>query len=226
MKAPAETPGRAQLAACSLAGGRRPSAPRAAQLSRALAELARRAEAGALTLDEALLSLRAAPSLLVCAVLCLPFCQPVPLLGLSMPLGLAMGCFAGSRLLNASPRVPASIGRRLVPARFFPSLLKGTSKLVAFLERFLRPRIGWLARGGFARLCAGVIVADAAMLMLPLPVPFSNTLPACSALALCLGLLEEDGVAILAGFVLFFATICFFATLGYGSWALIERAAS
>src|SRR5690606_6923438 len=174
-------------------------------------------------LDEALSSLRDAPALLICAILSLPFCQPVPLLGLSAPIGLAMACLAASRLFGLPARAPPSVGRRLVPSRFFPGLLKATSKLIAFLERFLRPRLRWLARGGFARLWAAAITLDAAMLMLPLPVPFSNALPAWSALALCLGLLEEDGVATLAGAVLFVASICFFATLGYGGWALLER---
>ena len=39
------------------------------------------------------------------------------------------------------------------------------------------------------------------MLLLPLPIPFSNTIPAWGILLIAGGLLERDGVFIIAGYV-------------------------
>jgi hypothetical protein len=47
------------------------------------------------------------------------------------------------------------------------------------------------------------ILLSALILLLPLPVPFSNTLPAFSILFLAAGLLERDGVFVVAGHVAF-----------------------
>ena len=52
------------------------------------------------------------------------------------------------------------------------------------------------------------------MLLLPLPIPFSNILPAFSVLLFSAGLLERDGVFILAGYIVFFCAVAFFVGLG------------
>jgi len=65
---------------------------------------------------------------------------------------------------------------------------------------------------GLALVLAGVL------LMFPLGlVPFSNTLPAVAILFLSLGMLERDGLLIVAGYLMNVATIFYFGALAIGA---------
>jgi hypothetical protein len=52
------------------------------------------------------------------------------------------------------------------------------------------------------------------MLLLPLPVPFSNIIPAWGIMLIAGGLLERDGAFIIAGYVASLLTVAFFAAIG------------
>ncbi|MFW6353748.1 MAG: exopolysaccharide biosynthesis protein [Verrucomicrobiota bacterium] len=67
-----------------------PRPPPRGQLSAGLRALADRARVGDLTLGGADDHLQGETAHLLCAIMALPFCQPVPLIGLSTPLGLAL----------------------------------------------------------------------------------------------------------------------------------------
>jgi hypothetical protein len=54
----------------------------------------------------------------------------------------------------------------------------------------------------------------AALLLLPLPVPFSNTIPAWAIMLMAGGLLERDGLFILAGYITALGAIVFFGAIG------------
>lgn len=139
---------------------------------------------------------------LLLLLLSLPFCQPIPLAGLSTPFGLAI--FAGGRAMAAGRpfRMPARIAAVRVPHTFFPALLRGAARMVGWLERHLRPRRRELAREpGWRRVHGAVIAFWALMLALPLPLPFSNVFSALPIPLLAAALLEDDGVMIIRAYV-------------------------
>ncbi len=77
-------------------------------------------------------------------------------------------------------------------------------------------RAPWLEQ-----LHAVSIVICALMLLLPLPIPFSNIVPAWAILLIAGGLLERDGVFILAGHVATLIAGTFFVFLAiFGKGAL------
>ena len=49
--------------------------------------------------------------------------------------------------------------------------------------------------------------------MAPLPLPFSNTLPAYGALRLAAGSLERDGACVLGGYVMVLLTLVYFGVV-------------
>lgn len=49
--------------------------------------------------------------------------------------------------------------------------------------------------------------------MSPLPLPFSNTLPAYGVLFLAVGELERDGYAVLLGYTMTVATVIYFSAI-------------
>ena len=52
------------------------------------------------------------------------------------------------------------------------------------------------------------------MLLLPLPVPFSNVIPAWGVMLIAGGLLERDGAFIIAGYGASLLTVAFFVAIG------------
>jgi hypothetical protein len=132
-------------------------------------------------------------------LLSLPFLQPVPTLGLAYPLGLVIAGLGAALALGRKAWLPATLLR--LPVR--RELLKGMALVLGRLHRVLPSRsrlpimTSPLARvaAGASLFCAGVV------LFLPIPLPMSNFVPAVAILLLALGLVERDGVLLLAGHV-------------------------
>ncbi len=59
--------------------------------------------------------------------------------------------------------------------------------------------------------------------MLPLPVPFSNALPALTVLLLSAASLARDGLCFIAGCVMFVVAATFFALLAIGGGQAVEQ---
>lgn len=150
-------------------------------------------------------------------LLTFPFCTPLPLPGFSMPFGLVVA-FIGLRLaLGQKPWLPARLLDTRLPMRFFPRVLAATRRLVRGLEFLLKPRLGHMLRWGAVRHGIGaMILACGLLLMLPLPIPFSNGLPALTVLLLAAATLEDDGYVALAGGGVFILTLAFFAAIFWG----------
>jgi hypothetical protein len=148
-------------------------------------------------------------------LLALPFCTPVPLPGLSTPLGLVIALIGVRLALGEKPWLPARLLDTPLPPATFRRVFALTRKLVLGFEKLLRPRLLWVTGTAWReQLHAIPIVINALLLLLPLPVPFSNVIPAWAVLLLAAGLLERDGAFILAGYVSTVLAVAFFAVIG------------
>ncbi len=184
------------------------------KLSEELANLRARAGERAVTLREVLYTLRGRGYLLLVLLLALPFCTPIPLPGLSTPLGLIVGIIGVRLALGQKPWLPARLLDQRLPPTVFAKVFAFTQKIIRGFERLLRPRLLWLtATPGLRQLHAIPIVICAALLLLPLPIPFSNTVPSWGILLISGGLLERDGGFIVAGHVAALLAIAFFAAI-------------
>ena len=65
-------------------------------------------------------------------------------------------------------------------------------------------------------------MAAALLLMLPLPIPLSNALPAVAIVTLAIGRLEDDGGMVLIGFAALLLSAVFFAFLGFFGYEVME----
>lgn len=150
-------------------------------------------------------------------VMSFPFCTPIPLPGFSMPFGLAVSVIGLRLALGQKPWLPARLLDLKLPVKFFPQLLGATRRLVRWLEFLLKPRLGHLVRWRPVRQgMGGMILVCGLLLMIPLPIPFSNGLPAMTVLLLASAMLEEDGYFAVAGGVAFLLTLAFFAAIFWG----------
>lgn len=197
------------------------AAPR--PLSVELAELHARTSDRSVTLGEVVAVLRGRAYLLLVALIALPFLTPIPMVGLSTPFGAVIALVALRLSLGLKPWLPARLLRREVPAGFFGRLLQLAAGIVRRLERLLRPRWpGLTAHDGLLQVHAGAMLLCALALMLPLPIPFTNSLPAWAILLFAAGLLERDGVAIVLGYGMTAVTAVYFFVLGEAAAHLVE----
>jgi hypothetical protein len=195
------------------------------KLSEELAALHVRAGARAVTLREVIYALRGRAYLLLVILLALPFIQPVPLPGLSTPLGLAIVLIALRLSLGQRPWLPMKIQRIRLPAGFFGKVMMFTTRLIRFLESVLRPRWAWLTGTALLnQLHAVVVLVSALILLLPLPIPFSNVVPAWAIFLMACGLLERDGFFVFLGYVAFAIGAAYFILLGGIAHEAVERA--
>jgi hypothetical protein len=123
----------------------------------------------------------------------------------------------GVRLMcGAKPWLPAKLLDTRLPPGVFAKVFAVTRKILVAFERLLRPRLLWVTEAGWLQqLHAVPIVICALLLLLPLPVPFSNTLPAWGVMLIAAGLLENDGYFIIAGWVATVAAVVFFGAIGF-----------
>jgi hypothetical protein len=189
-----------------------PARPR--KLSEELAMILREFEVESVTMREVLGLLHGRGYLLLVMVIALPFCTPVPLPGLSTPFGLIITIIGVRLALGAKPWLPARLLDTRLPPKIFARVFALTRKIILGFERLLRPRMLWVtASPRLEQLHAIPIVICALMLLLPLPIPFSNMVPAWGILLLAGGLLERDGGFIIAGYVAGLVTVAFFTAI-------------
>jgi hypothetical protein len=176
------------------------------RLSTDLEALHARIKDESLTLAELNRALKAPGSAMLLILLALPFCF-VAIPGLSVPFGIAIGCVGASMAIGCEPWLPKFImGRRLSSARSC-QLLRAGIKVARKLERFARPRLAFLHAGpAMPRLIGLGIVIASLGLMLPLPIPFSNSIPAWAVVLLAIGRMEQDGLLVLLGHLTVVAT--------------------
>ena len=169
------------------------------RLSTDLEILHARVKGKSLTLAELKQSLKGRGSAMLLVLLALPFCF-IAIPGLSTPFGIAICLIGGCLAIGREPWLPRFImRRRLSPARL-AQLLNGAIKVAQQLEKFVRPRLAFLHAGpGMLRLIGLGIVIASLGLMLPLPIPFSNNIPAWAVVLLAIGMMEKDGLLVLLG---------------------------
>jgi hypothetical protein len=136
---------------------------------------------------------------LLVLALALPNAVPGPLIpGLSLPFAFGIAAL-GLQLAGGlhQPKLPQALKRLSMEHRRFRRIVDRAEPLLLRLERWLRPRPSLFTDGPGERLVGLALVALS--VVLALPIPFGNTPVALSMIVIALGLLEGDGVALLAG---------------------------
>lgn len=183
-------------------------------LSDLLQKVLKQAEKSETVTYETLLSLLAGKGYAALLILLsFPFCFPLQIPGFSTPFGLTLA-FIGLRIaFGKRPWWPQWILRKEISSE---ALRQGVGKAMGFLknlQKVVKPRlIGLIANPFLYRLHGFLIFLLALFLSLPLPIPLTNTLAALPILCIGLGMLEDDGIAMLVGYGL--AMVCFSAFAG------------
>lgn len=199
----------------NVSGSPAPLLPPARPLSVELAQLRDVFAERPATLREVIgvLSGRAYELLMILFVL--PFLLPVSVPGMSTPLGLAIAVIAIQLAVGRLPWLPRWLLDRQLPPGFFTKVVKVTEGSVRRLEKVVRPQLPAVTGArGFIALHFFMISVAGLALTLPLPIPLTNTFPGWTILLLAVGLMERDGLMILAGYVMMLVTAIWFLLLG------------
>ncbi len=135
----------------------------------------------------------------VLVVLAVPCVLPLPGAGTLMSLGLAALAWM---IWCYFPRLvmPRRVGRLQLSAPMARRALHTLAWLYEQAARVMCARLHWWTRPAHRVWLAPFVAAMA--LVIFLPIPFGNVLPALALLLIGLGLVFEDGLALLAGAVL------------------------
>lgn len=173
--------------------------PERKRLSALLDEIASDATRERIAISDLVLAMRARAYGALLLIFALPNVLPAPP-GTSGLLGLPLLFIATQMMLGRMPWFPQVIAARSMTRADFGKIIERVSPLIARAERLLVPRLMWLSYPFAERALGAVCLALA--LILVLPVPFGNMLPAFTICIIALGVLERDGIWILGGLVL------------------------
>jgi hypothetical protein len=200
------------------------SPPRGIRFSQELGELGERFAERPVTLGEILAATQGRGFNLLLVFIALPFLTPIPLPGFSIPFGLVVAVIGARMALGQEPWLPQRLLQRELPPRFLSKVLKGASRIVKWLEFLLRPRLAVVIDHAVFRRAAGLLIMLSGLfLIIPLPLPFSNSLPACTVLLLAAGALGRDGLFFLGGCLMFAVTTAYFLLLAFGGAHAVEQ---
>lgn len=192
------------------------------RLSAQLRQLADREEHDELTLGGLMDELQGRVYTLLLLVLALPMCQPVPLPGLSTPFGVAIALLGLRFALSQRPWMPKRLLATKLSGNFFPAVMRGGARVLGVLEKLLHPRlVGIFAQGHMRFLAGAVICLCGLLLLLPLPIPGTNMLPALTVILAAAAFSERDGYCLIAAGIVFLLTLAFFGALVWGGTEII-----
>src|SRR5262245_12451337 len=148
-------------------------------------------------------------------IFALPNLVPVNIPLLSAVLGLPLVLLAAQLTYGRhKPWFPRWLTERSFPREGFANIVLRSLPYLERAERLLRPRLTVLSSWTGERLIGLAILILA--IVLALPIPFANWLPACAIAIIGLAIVEKDGLAVLAGLAVGVASLMVAAAVVIG----------
>lgn len=145
--------------------------------------------------------------LVVCLISILPFMQPIPIPGLSTILGLVALMQGLGLMFIHKPLLTKRMKEVTISHEKFEIFYKAAERFTNFTDKIAVASHPWTNSKASRFLCGFSIALSSAFLSLPLPIPFSNFVPALSIALVTLGLLEEDIILVIIGLSITVAVI-------------------
>lgn len=150
--------------------------------------------------------------LIVCMILATPFLIPISIPGSSILFGIGI-MFIGISLIFNRPLIPEFILEYRIKKETVYTILKGSIRVLNKFEKVFKPRVQFTMNKPMNILNSILLVFSAFLLMLPIPIPLTDTLPAYSIFLLSAGILERDGYFIIISYALIIITAVYFGLI-------------
>ncbi len=156
-------------------------------------------------------------------IFALPNGIPAPIApGLSAVLGLPLVLLAAQMMIGLPhPWMPRAWLARKLKREQVARMLRPSVPVLQRIERYIKPRLHVFAPADASRLLGALLLWNA--LLLSLPIPFGNLLPAWAIILLALGEMARDGLLVLCGLVMSVLAGFWVGFLLWGGTALIEK---
>jgi hypothetical protein len=140
----------------------------------------------------------------------LPFCLPVQIPGFSTPFGLLLAFLGLQIAFSKSLWWPQWLLKKTLKTHKVKHTIEKSMKTLRWLQKIVHPRLLVFIQNPFLQRLNGLVICVLALfLSLPLILPMSNMVFAFPILCMGLGLLEDDGLFILIGYIFALIMIIF-----------------
>jgi len=171
-----------------------------------------------MTLGDIEARLRGRGFALIIMLLSVPFLIPnIP--GLSTPFGAAIALMGLRIAVGRKPWLPQFVLRKELSWNRLEKIIGVLLKISLRMEKIVRPRMHFLQGPWMLNLIGVGIGIGGFFLLLPFPFPLSNTFPAFSILLLAAGMMERDGLVVLAGYLMGIFSCAYIA-----AWIFLTKA--
>ncbi len=134
--------------------------------------------------------------------------------GISIILGLVIASL-GVRIAFGSSSIwmPKFLLNKKIPSYFLTKVIQQILKFLKFMKRWSHPRYIWATQHPVARVMNGIVIALAGLsFAICPPIPFTSLTACLGIFAIGIGLLNDDGIYILIGYI---CSIIYFVTVFY-----------
>lgn len=173
-----------------------------------------------ITIGEIVAGIRGRALALLLVLFALPNILPA-LPGTSAITGAPLVLLTLQMALGQGVWLPRVVANRAVPRAGLLALLNRAKPYFERIERMLHPRQLWLTTQLAQRLLGALMLGLS--LIIILPIPFANALPAAGILIIAIGLAERDGIFIMAGLLAACAAVAILSSF-YGALATLMLA--
>lgn len=136
---------------------------------------------------------------------CLPFVYLIPQI-VALPMLVLTGQMAAGR---HAPWLPDALGKRGFEIATMRTVVARGKKWFGWAEHIARPRLFALSGPRASRIVGALMLIPSASILLP--IPSTNTVPGIGNAIASIGLIERDGLLILAGLFIGLAWVAFLA---------------
>ena len=150
-------------------------------------------------------------------VIIILFALPNAIIPIAWVLGTPILLFAIQLMMGRQkPWLPDFMSRQEISRDTFTKIAAYVVRYLSIMEQWLKPRWNWLTSDAAERLIG--LWLTFLVLVLLVPVPFGNALPAFGISIIAAGLIEKDGAAILVGSLIGLAGTLYVVALLGGLW--------
>lgn len=185
------------------------------KISELIANIAKKTPAHGLSLEELMKQAGKEGMLIAAMVMTFPFLLPVSIPGTSIPFGILIVLIGISLMTNKPLKLPAKLREIRIQQKSMQKISSTAAAFLSRMERWTKPRLlGLTSSSPLCRLHRAALIISAVLLMSPLPLPMSNTIPAYGVLLFALGMLRRDGYVIIGGYCMLALTTAYFVGIG------------
>lgn len=148
-------------------------------------------------------------------ILLAPFLIPASIPGSSTPFGILIILLEIAYLSNKKLYIPDFIGKYELSKESVLKLFEILEKALGYVEKISKPRGKLSSKKYVLHLNAVINIILAFFLFLPLPIPFTDFIPAVSMLMIAVSTLEHDSYLMILGYIATIFTIIYFYSVGY-----------